>query len=217
MHSRWFYASLSCVVLFIVLAAIVWFGLTDAHEMALIRRVITSRNPSLTNFIQVLTFITSATPALLLSLGACVADWRISNVERRTMTTFVTRHSSFVLAFFGALVCNIGLRLLIGRLRPQVEPIANLFPEITAGFQRYAFPSGHAGSATLAYFSWVIVLWRFRRARWIALAVTLFVWLGTGIGRVYLGVQWPTDVLGGYLLSGAWVCAALAWRHRLAI
>ena len=196
-----------------VLAALVWFGATDSAEMALIQRTIASRNASLTNFIQVLTFITSATPALLLTLGACVAEWRMTNGERRTMTAFITRHSAFVLAFFGALVCNIGLRLLIGRLRPQVEPIDNLFPEITAGFQKYAFPSGHAGSATLAYFSWVVVLWRFRRARWVALLVALFVWLGTGIGRVYLGVHWPTDVLGGYLLSGAWVCAALALRN----
>ncbi|NJM40462.1 MAG: phosphatase PAP2 family protein, partial [Anaerolineae bacterium] len=103
----------------------------------------------------------------------------------------------------------------VGRFRPEVDYIPNALPELTASFQRYAFPSGHACSATVACFSWVAVLWRWPKVRWIALVIALLIWLGAGYGRFYMGLHWPTDVLGGYFLAGAWMCAAMGVRSRV--
>lgn len=213
MRKFWFTLSLVCVVLLIGLTALVWLKLTDEAEMVLVRSTIDARNDVVTAVLQVLAFITSATPAMLLSLGACIAEWRLASGER-SIRSLVTGHSSFAIAFFGALVCNIGLRILVGRFRPEVDYIPNALPEITASFQRFAFPSGHAGSATVACFSWVVVLWRFGRLRWMALAVAVMVWLGAGFGRYYMGLHWPSDVLGGYLLAGGWFCAVMGFRER---
>ncbi|WP_406055887.1 phosphatase PAP2 family protein [Streptomyces sp. NBC_01077] len=107
-----------------------------------------------------------------------------------------------------------GLKTLVGRARPQwTDPVDSA---------RYAaFPSGHAMTAmvTCGLLLWVLSLrWRDEWRGWGTLAgVALVSVLGVGWTRVYLGVHWPTDVLGGWLLG--WCCVAVAvltyrWSER---
>ena len=209
---RWETGAAVCVAVLLVLTAMVMFKQTDAVEMPWVLWALAQRSDGITALIQVLTFLTSATPALVFSLAASVFEWRTRG-ERNRSKMWV--YAWPVAAYVGSLAFNIILRIGVGRLRPDVDYISHVLPEIQAGFQRFSFPSGHAGAATVACLSWVVVLWPYRRVRWISLAVALFLWLGTGFGRFYLGVHWPTDVLGGYLLAGAWLCAMLAGRKRL--
>ena len=114
-----------------------------------------------------------------------------------------------LLAYLGALLCNIALRIAIGRFRPGVEYIPHGLPEIQADFQRFSYPSGHAGAAMVAFVSLAALAWPHPRLRWPAFIGSALVIIGTGFGRVYLGVHWPTDVLAGYLLAGAWLALAM--------
>lgn len=86
----------------------------------------------------------------------------------------------------------------IGRVRPchELENVRLLIP--CGG--KHSFPSSHAANSfaaavTLAYF--------YRRYTGLGLAVAFLV----GMSRVFVGVHYPGDVLGGFILGG--LCAFL--------
>jgi membrane-associated phospholipid phosphatase len=99
-------------------------------------------------------------------------------------------------AFVGSALLNLGSKQIFQRERPSLwESIA---PEST-----FSFPSGHAmGSMTLAL-TVVLLAWP-TRWRWPAIVSALVFVALVGLSRVYLGVHFPSDILGGW-------CAALAW------
>ncbi|MEV3861422.1 phosphatase PAP2 family protein [Streptomyces sp. NPDC050095] len=101
-----------------------------------------------------------------------------------------------VTCLLGALVQQ-GLKTAVDRPRPVWR-----VPVDSAHYA--AFPSGHAMTATVVC---GLALWLLRRcgagpALWrTALAVGVVSVLGVGLTRLWLGVHWPSDVLGGWLLG----------------
>jgi len=106
---------------------------------------------------------------------------------------------------------NTAFKLAINRPRPSADLVRVLSPE-----QGNGFPSGHAFFVILilgltAYFIFTNLKNRVLRIPVLAGLIALI--LLTGISRVYLGVHWPSDVIGGYLMGGVFL-AALVWFHR---
>ena len=110
-----------------------------------------------------------------------------------------------VVATIGAWLVDNGLKELIGRARPVLEqPVASA--------SGASFPSGHAMTSAAAYGALLVLalplLPPARRAVVVAVVVTVVV--AIGFTRVALGVHWPTDVLGGWVLGAAWLAACVA-------
>jgi membrane-associated phospholipid phosphatase len=77
-----------------------------------------------------------------------------------------------------------------------------------------AFPSGHATAAMSIALVAVIVAPR-RWRPWIALAASVYA-ASVGVGLVVRFAHYPSDVIGGYLVAGAWATAmsAIALARR---
>ncbi len=95
------------------------------------------------------------------------------------------------------------------------RPRPDLVPHGMAVYSE-SFPSGHSMMSAIVYLTLGALLAR-TQARWrvkaflfgLAIALTFIV----GVSRLYLGVHWPTDVLGGWTLGAGW--AALCWLVML--
>lgn len=91
-------------------------------------------------------------------------------------------------------VGQVLLKPLVGRLRPfhVVDGLHNL-----VAIGGYSFPSGHTGSS----FAAATAVWRTVSPRAGAAAIVLAALIG--FSRMYVGVHFPTDVLGGIVLGCA--------------
>ena len=91
------------------------------------------------------------------------------------------------------------LKPAVGRERPFHHPEAARV--IGPHPSNASFPSGHASAAVAGAYA-LALAWRSRRRAWWTLAVLVCV------SRLYLGVHYPLDVLGGALVG--WACAYFA-------
>ncbi|GAA4876592.1 hypothetical protein GCM10023235_65400 [Kitasatospora terrestris] len=100
----------------------------------------------------------------------------------------------------GQLVRN-GLMHAFARPRP---PVADWIGASPSG---WSFPSGHAFTAALAggLLGWALL--RGVRRAWTGAVVAVIGVVAAAVGatRVYLGVHWPLDILGGWLLAAGWL------------
>ena len=117
-----------------------------------------------------------------------------------------------LLTMAGAGLLDGLLKQAYGRARPS--PLFEFYPLPHS----YSFPSGHALFAT-CFFGGVAVLASHRlRHRAAEVAVWLVAVLAIvliGVSRIYLGVHYPTDVLGGLAAGTVWV-GTVALGDRLA-
>jgi undecaprenyl-diphosphatase len=105
-----------------------------------------------------------------------------------------------VVTGLGALILDPAIKFLVGRLRPVVPmPI-----EHAPG---NSFPSGHTLDATVFYGVVLLVFLPIipPRLRKLAIGLVIALLAAIGFSRVALGVHFPSDVVGGWLLGVAWL------------
>jgi len=108
-------------------------------------------------------------------------------------------------AIVGEVTIFVVTTLVVHRPRPNVVRLDHAPPTSS-------FPSGHT-AASVALFGAIAVLvaWHSARVVWRRLAVTAAIVLPilVGASRLYRGMHYPTDVLGGALLGFVWLRVAM--------
>ena len=107
-----------------------------------------------------------------------------------------------------AIICIQALKLIFAVPRPGDETLVPLPLS-------FSFPSAHSFCSLVIFGMIGLLIFRALYARGIArkaamapgvILVVLAIFIG--LSRIYVGVHWPSDVLGGWLLAGAWLAFA---------
>ncbi len=122
------------------------------------------------------------------------------------------RREAMLYAFtvIGGWLANTGLKLLVGRDRPQIVPHLT-----EAGGE--SFPSGHSFSAAVVYIGMAIAfaaLSRRHSVRYTLIGTAMVLSAMVAWSRVMLGVHFPSDVTAGWLGGAGWAFLAAALLYK---
>jgi undecaprenyl-diphosphatase len=182
---------------FVALALAVAQGHTQSFDVAVRDTIHSWATPLLTGAMSGATQLGSAT--VLLPLGVILV-WRLYVAGRRRAAALLA------ITAVGAQVFDQALKFEFRRPRPEV-----FFGLAQPG--SYSFPSGHSLSSCCFYGVLAAILTMGavpRRRKVLIWALAAVVTLSVGFSRVYLGVHYPTDVLGGYAVAVVWVAMVRA-------
>ncbi len=183
-------AVVSLIILTVAVLLLPAFLSFDAHVSEAVRGV---SLPGVEWVARLFTALGSLWPMSVLTLAATVYLY----ARRRQPEALLVLLTVPSAALMGEL-----FKLVVHRARPALELARIAIPD------SYSFPSGHAVAAT-AFFGVVgfVVLIGERRLRRSAVIVALCTLMAVlvGVSRVYLGVHFMGDVVGGWLFGAAWV------------
>jgi membrane-associated phospholipid phosphatase len=136
------------------------------------------------------------------AVAAVVLWWR----RRRRSAVFV------VVTMVAAAVLSGVTKSLVHRARPVLDVPVDRAPGAS-------FPSGHALTSLVAVGVLLVAFWPLlsTRWRWVLSTVGVVVVLLVGFSRIILGVHFVSDVVGGWLIGGALLLAAIGAFHRPAV
>ncbi|HEX6038475.1 phosphatase PAP2 family protein [Longimicrobium sp.] len=137
------------------------------------------------------------------ALGARVVVYMVVLVASAFLWQSRHHYSAALLwvAVLGSGLINTVLKVSFNRPRPDV------FPWRTQHVGLASFPSGHAMTSIVVYGTLAFLIARLAptpRLKRLTWALAILVILLVGLSRLYLGVHYPSDVLAGFVIGGAW-------------
>ena len=198
-------ASIAAVLLFAWLAEHIARGAAIAFDAAVRASVHQHASPGLTELMRLVSELGSPLPLFLLC-ALVFAALLAAHSQRAALY--------FVVTMIGAVLLDATLKLTFHRPRPV--PFFGM-----PAPHSYSFPSGHA--LLLATYCGIVAAFATAHIR--SRAVRVLIWAAAaavagmvGFSRIYLGVHYPSDVMGGYAAAIIWVTAAThadrLWKRR---
>lgn len=183
-YIKQYYKNIILITLFIINTYLVITNKITNIDILVHNYILTIRNNNLTSILLIITNISSAYALIAISLILL-----LSLKKKKTPLLM-----SFNLGC--AFICNQIIKSIIERPRPIG---INLITE-----SGYSYPSGHA-MVSMSYFGYLIYLiYKSNKSK--TMKIFLIILLSImiiliGFSRIYLGVHYLSDIIGGFLLS----------------
>lgn len=192
------------VVWAVVLTVVGWSSgvaielITDGGSLGIVGWFATHRTAWLTGAMRVLTWLGDSTVVVPVLLSAGLL-WRWRRGGRWALALLAV-------GYLGSSAIYNTVKFLVAASRPA----GDLAVGVATGA---SFPSGHTANATVLGIGLVVVLLAsgpaHRRDGIIAATAGALIAV-VGVSRVYLGLHWAPDVVGGAVLGGLWLAGAVA-------
>lgn len=186
---RFLFLFILLFVTFGVLAYAVEFGYLISFDESIIKFADHIRSDKLTFYLKFITNIGSWQQVVMIMLVALIY-------------LIYKKHSNF--ALFLTLVnslspsLNTMLKNIFHRPRPSVNPYII--------YHSFSFPSGHATSAIVMFSTLCFLVYHLHLKAFKPFVLFSIIMVAAiGFSRIYLGVHYPSDVLGGYLIGSMWL------------
>ncbi len=171
--------------LFILDFVLVSTSKVSFFDDAVYRAVISLKSDFFTVFFKGITFLASTEFIIILNIFIII----YMVVKKKFGLSII------VISSLSSSLINNLVKFLVKRDRPlDIALIKETF---------YSFPSGHAMISLLFYGSIIYLLNQYKPKNYkiLSFVIGIFILL-VGISRIYLGVHFASDIIGGYLLSG---------------
>jgi undecaprenyl-diphosphatase len=198
--TRAFFISLLCAIGFGLIALLISDNKTVNFDNSISSFIHNFNTPVLTSIMKFFTFIGS---------GAVIA---VIVVLMMILFYNVLKHRTELILFMGILVGSALLNVLLKTIFHRARPIINRIIDVNG----YSFPSGHAMAAFTLYGILTFLLWKHTPSYWgrsLLILCSAFMIIMIGVSRIYLGVHYPSDVIGGFLASGSWLILSI-WTYQ---
>ena len=181
---RWIIFGL-CLILFITIMIFVIIKndlYIDKYGYNLISKL---KNENMTNIIKIITNIGGT---IIIAVVTMLSLFIFRNKKINTC---------IILNLLGIFILN---NLLIKNIIARDRPTGiNIIEE-----NGYSFPSGHAAISTVVYGYLIYLIYNYvsnKKLKYVLISILSIIILVVGLTRIYLGVHYTSDVLGGYLLG----------------
>lgn len=177
---------------FAFIVAAVFSKMINRFDRSIIDAIQGLETPWLTPIMLAFTFIGSTKVVMLLTIVVTVLLlWKFG----ATIQAYY-----FFFTMIGTIILFQALKIVFKRPRPEFHRIAEV--------GGYSFPSGHAMMGFSLYALFTYLLWRHIRStagRFTLVTFAIFMFGMIATSRIYLGVHYPSDILGGMFASALWI------------
>ena len=177
---------ISCffLVFFIINLVLVLTNHSFVIDNGVYNYLTTNRNVTMTNIFIILTFLGSTLYIVILNIAIFVY----------TILRKKYQYSLFLANSLTSVLANNILKAIVQRPRPDVLRLVT-----ETG---YSYPSGHTMIAILFYGTIIYFLFKYKvKGKWLVTSVLVLLMIGIAVSRIYLGVHYASDVIGGILMA----------------